>query len=57
MAAVPQAQTFYIGGSTFGTGPEGAIEHYEYLKTSTGKENIKYYELQKGLYIYVQNAK
>ena len=36
MAEVLQAQTFYIGGSTFGTGPENAIEYFEYLTTTTG---------------------
>ena len=37
VAEVPQALTFYIGGSTFGTGPENAIEHFEYLATTIGK--------------------
>ena len=37
VAEVLQAPTFYIGGSTFGTGPENAIEHFEYLTTTIGK--------------------
>ena len=37
VAEVLQVPTFYIGGSTFGTGPEKAIEHFEYLTTTIGK--------------------
>ena len=48
VAEMPQAQTFYIGGSTFGTGPQGAIEHYEYLPTSIGKRNIVLYVQKTG---------
>ena len=37
--------TFFIGGSTFGTGPGYSIEFYEYLKSNKGKTARKVVDL------------
>ena len=45
VAEITDTPSLFVGGSTFGTGPQQAIEYFEYLESSTGTKALKTLEL------------